>query len=83
MIWIHLVCFNTEEISLFQADFLRIQIIGGMYGTGMGGAMSIISIFMTVFMFALELLVAYIQAYVFTILSSLFIGLAQQEPEHE
>ena len=60
-----------------------IFIIGGMYGTGMGGAMSIISIFMTIFMFALELLVAYIQAYVFTILSSLFIGLAQQEPEHE
>ena len=60
-----------------------IFIIGGMYGAGMGGVTSIISIFMTVFMFALELLVAYIQAYVFTILSALFIGLAQQEPEHE
>ena len=60
-----------------------IFIIGGMYGTGMAGVTSVISIFMTVFMFALELLVAYIQAYVFTILSSLFIGLAQQEPEHE
>ena len=53
-----------------------------MYGAGMGGVTSIISIFMTVFMFAMELMVAYIQAYVFTILSSLFIGLAQQEPEH-
>ena len=60
-----------------------IFIIGGMYGAGMGGVMSIVSIFMTVFMFALELLVAYIQAYVFTILSSLFIGMAQHEPEHE
>ena len=60
-----------------------IFIIGGMYGVGMGGVTSVISIFMTIFMFALELLVAYIQAYVFTILSSLFIGLAQQEPEHE
>ena len=59
-----------------------IFIIGGMYGAGMAGVTSVISIFMTVFMFALELLVAYIQAYVFTILSALFIGLAQQEPEH-
>ena len=59
-----------------------IFIIGGMYGAGMGGVTSIISIFMTVFMFAMELMVAYIQAYVFTILSAVFIGLAQQEPEH-
>ena len=60
-----------------------IFIMGGMYGAGMGGAMSVVSIFMTIFMTALELLVAYIQAYVFTILSSLFIGMAQHEPEHE
>jgi F-type H+-transporting ATPase subunit a len=60
-----------------------IFIIGGMYGAGMGGVMSIVSIFMTIFMTALELLVAYIQAYVFTILSSLFIGMAQHDPEHE
>ena len=59
-----------------------IFIIGGMYGVGMAGVTSIISIFMTVFMFAMELMVAYIQAYVFTILSAVFIGLAQQEPEH-
>ncbi len=60
-----------------------IFIIGGMYGVGMAGVTSVISIFMTVFMFAMELMVAYIQAYVFTILSAVFIGLAQQEPEHE
>ena len=60
-----------------------IFIISGMYGAGMGGVMSIVSIFMTVFMTAMELLVAYVQAYVFTMLSSIFIGMAQQEPEHE
>ncbi len=60
-----------------------IFIIGGMYGAGMGGVISIVSIFMTIFMTCLELLVAYIQAYVFTILSSLFIGMAQQEPEED
>lgn len=58
-----------------------IFIIGGMYGAGMGGAMAIISIFMSIFMTALEMLVAYIQAYVFTMLSAIFIGLAQEEPE--
>ena len=60
-----------------------IFIIGGMYGAGMGGATSIISIFMMVFMTALECLVAYIQAYVFTMLSSIFIGMSQEEPEHK
>ena len=60
-----------------------IFIISGMYGAGMGGVMSLVSIFMTVFMTAVELLVAYIQAYVFTMLSSIFIGMAQQEPEHK
>ncbi len=60
-----------------------IFIIGGMYGAGMGGVMSVVSIFMTIFMTALELLVAYIQAYVFTMLSSIFIGVAQGEPKHE
>ena len=60
-----------------------IFIIGGMYGAGMGGVMSVVSIFMTIFMTALELLVAYIQAYVFTMLSSIFIGMAQEESKHE
>ena len=60
-----------------------IFIIGSLYGAGMGSVMSIVSVFMTIFMTALELLVAYIQAYVFTILSSLFIGMAQKQPEAE
>ena len=43
---------------------------------------SIISIFMMVFMTALECLVAYIQAYVFTMLSAIFIGMAQEGEEN-
>ena len=58
-----------------------IFIIGGMYGAGYGAATSVISIFMMVFMTALECLVAYIQAYVFTMLSSIFIGMSQEESE--
>ena len=50
-------------------------------GAGMGTATSVISIFMMVFMTALECLVAYIQAYVFTMLSSIFIGMSQEGEE--
>jgi len=42
-------------------------------------SMSAVSVLFSVFMLALELLVAYIQAYVFTMLSSIFIGLSRQE----
>ncbi len=36
-----------------------------------------------IFMSFIELLVAFLQAYVFTILSALFIGIAVEEHEHE
>ena len=45
-----------------------------------GSAMTVVSLFFTIFVNILELLVAFIQAFVFTMLSSLFIGLSQ--PEH-
>jgi F-type H+-transporting ATPase subunit a len=43
----------------------------------------VISIGFTVFILLLKLLVAFIQAYVFTILSALFIGMAVEEHHHE
>ncbi len=52
-------------------------------GPAINGSMSVISVLFGVFMDVLELLVAFIQAYVFTMLSSVFIGLSRQEPEHE
>ncbi|MCF8223671.1 MAG: F0F1 ATP synthase subunit A [Bacteroidales bacterium] len=42
-------------------------------------AVAPLSIFMVIFMDILELLVAFIQAYVFTLLTALFVGLAVQE----
>jgi len=42
----------------------------------------VISILFTVFILLLKLLVAFIQAYVFTILSALFIGMAVEEHDH-
>lgn len=49
----------------------------------LGCAMSVISVFFTVFMNILELLVAFIQAFVFTMLSAVFIGLAQPAHHHK
>lgn len=46
------------------------------------GSMTFVSVMMTMFMNLVEVLVAYIQAYVFTMLSAVFIGLAQAEPHH-
>ena len=51
-------------------------------GTAINSSMTIVSLLFTVFIFFLELLVAFIQAYVFTLLSSVFIGMAQHE-SHE
>ncbi|MBO4841923.1 MAG: F0F1 ATP synthase subunit A [Bacteroidales bacterium] len=52
-------------------------------GPALNGSMTVISVLFGVFMDILELLVAFIQAYVFTMLSSVFIGLSRQKPEHE
>ena len=52
-------------------------------GPVIGVPMTGISLLFMVFMNLLELLVAYIQAYVFTMLSSLFIGMSRPEHQHK
>lgn len=51
-------------------------------GPAINGSMTVVSVLLTIFIDLVELLVAYIQAYVFTMLSAVFIGLAQVEPHH-
>lgn len=51
-------------------------------GTGINASMTVVSVVLTIFISFVEILVAYIQAYVFTMLSAVFIGLAQVEPHH-
>jgi len=51
-------------------------------GQAMNTSMTIVSVLFTVFINLVELLVAYIQAYVFTLLSAVFIGLARVQPHH-
>lgn len=60
--------------------------ISASMGPLLNGALTVASVLFNVFMNALELLVAFIQAYVFTMLSAVFIGLAQEqgdEPENK
>jgi F-type H+-transporting ATPase subunit a len=45
--------------------------------------MAVPSLVMVIFMDMIELLVAFLQAYIFTLLSALFIGLAVPEHHHE
>ena len=56
-------------------------------GVAVNSSMTVVALLLSVFMNCLELLVAYLQAYVFTMLSAVFIGLAQvkhhQEGEHK
>ncbi|MFB0973870.1 MAG: F0F1 ATP synthase subunit A, partial [Bacteroidales bacterium] len=56
--------------------------IGAAISPVLAGAMSVVSVLFNVFMILLELLVAFIQAYVFTMLSSIFIGIAQEGSEN-
>ncbi|MBR4775552.1 MAG: F0F1 ATP synthase subunit A [Bacteroidales bacterium] len=49
------------------------------YGPLLSGGMTVVSVLFGVFLDALECLVAFIQAYVFTMLSSIYIGLARQQ----
>ncbi len=50
-------------------------------GPAIGTPMSVVSVLFMIFMNCLELLVAYIQAYVFTMLSALFIGMSRVREE--
>ena len=55
---------------------LLIFIFGSMFGTAVGGAMTPLSVALSLFMLLLDVLVSFIQAYVFTILSTMFISMA-------
>ena len=62
---------------------LLIFIFGSMFGTAIGGAMTPLSVALSLFMLLLDTLVSFIQAYVFTILSTMFISMAHVHEHHE
>ena len=57
--------------------------IFGTFGMAAVSGVTVVSIAFTIFMLALDVLVSFIQAYVFTMLSTIFISLAQEEGHEE
>ena len=57
--------------------------IFAVFGTAVAGATTVVSILFSMFMLALDVLVSFIQAYVFTTLSTIFIGMAIEHGDHE
>lgn len=62
--------------------FVSIIFITMSVNVYIGSGMTVVSVLFTVFMNVMELLVAFIQAFVFTMMSSVFIGLSQPEHRH-
>ena len=51
------------------------------YGGGMLAGMGAVSVIFGIFLDVLEMLISFIQAYIFTMLSSIYIGMARQKAE--
>lgn len=59
-----------------------IFIFNNLYGTGAAYGASVLSVAFGIFMNVMELLVAFLQAYVFTLLSAIYFGQAVEEHHH-
>lgn len=70
---------NITAGHIIALGFFSLIFIFGAMSVGAGYGMSVLSISFTVFMTVLELLVAFIQAFVFTLLSALYFGMATEE----
>ncbi len=73
---------NITAGHIIGLGFVSLIFIFGAISAALGLGVSIVSVAFMIFMNLLELLVAFIQAYVFTLLSALYFGLATIEPEH-
>lgn len=73
---------NITAGHIIVLSFFALIFIFGELNAGLGWGVSIFSLLFTVFMSMLELLVAFIQAFVFTFLSAMYFGAAIEEPHH-
>jgi F-type H+-transporting ATPase subunit a len=74
---------NITAGHIIALGFYSLIFIFGEKSVYAGYGFSVVTILFTIFMGLLELLVAFIQAYVFTLLSALYIGMAlEQHDEH-
>jgi F-type H+-transporting ATPase subunit a len=73
---------NITAGHIIVLSFFALIFIFGQIKAGLGYGISIFSLAFTMFMSLLELLVAFIQAFVFTFLSAMYLGAAIEEPQH-
>ena len=73
---------NITAGHIIILSFVSLIFIFGQMSVGLGYGVSIVSIGFSIFMNFVELLVAFIQAYVFTLLSALYFGMATEEAHH-
>ncbi|NLE63327.1 MAG: F0F1 ATP synthase subunit A [Bacteroidales bacterium] len=74
---------NITAGHIIALGFICLIFILGESNFVVGYGVSVASVLFYVFMGVIELLVAFIQAYVFTLLSSIYIGMAIEEHHHE
>ena len=74
---------NITAGHIIAMGFICLIYIFSQMSPGLGYGVSLVSIAFNVFMFFLELLVAFIQAFVFTFLSALYFGMAIEEHHEE
>jgi F-type H+-transporting ATPase subunit a len=74
---------NITAGHIIALSFFALIFIFGEMSVGLGYGVSIVSLAFTVFMTCLELLVAFLQAYVFTLLTAIYIGAAVEEAHHD
>lgn len=73
---------NITAGHIIVLGFVSLIFIFANMNPALGYGVSVVSILFSVFIGLLELLVAFIQAYVFTMLSALYFGMATEEHEH-
>jgi len=73
---------NITAGHIIILGFFSLIFIFGAMSTGLGYAVSPLSVAFTLFMSFLELLVAFLQAFVFTLLTAIYIGMAVEEHHH-
>ena len=73
---------NMSAGHIIILGFISLIFIFGEISQGLGFGVSIVSVGFSIFMDVLEILVAFIQAYVFTLLSALYFGMATEEAHH-
>jgi F-type H+-transporting ATPase subunit a len=70
---------NIAAGHIIVLGFFSLIFIFGQMSTGLAMGVSVVSLAFTIFMTMIELLVALIQAYVFTLLSAIYFGMATEE----